>query len=1141
MRHHFFFLLYLLLPFGSLFAQTGNLLIQNYAKEQYKGGARVWAAHQDHNKIFYFGQQGLLEYDGAVWTKSIDTLFIRSIDSDEKGNLYVSSGDNFGVISKRNNPKKFTSFLPLLPDSVKKITFITRVICHGQYVYFSGEDELLTYNRSTNQIISYWKNEQGFGNVVVHNNKTYLGDDGKGLFVLEGKQTTFIPHTDSLKEAGVWDIFTKNEQEWLIVTYNKGLFTYHLPSQTLKPFKTAADEWLRQNRLYAVSSFANTQGKPYFVLGSQKDGLCIIDDKGNIVQHLNKANGLIDNHIADLLTDHNNNTWAATDKGISQVFTSLPFRKFDHHQNIQSTIYDILKHNGKLYIGTATGVMVAEGKQFQHIPQMPSTQSWDLMPFGKDVIVAGGNHGFYHLVEGKIKQNIEADWATMAIERSAKDSNVVFNAKYQAFEVLRFEQGQFKSLGHIAALEQTNNRSVAETPDGIVWVGVPQEGFYKIQFEGAINAQSVKNAKVSKHTKGLGLLAGCYVVKDAQQKVLFSTRSGLYHFNEQTQSFELYTPYQVDYSQRRYKSFYPSYDSKGNVWLPKNLTVLRKKENQQYAIDSTTLQPLLEPALCFFEETDSLYWLAIDDKLYQYDARYKIPTQSSFPAVVRMVKISSVDSVLCKSNCDTNVAAITNLPYQYNSLLFEYATQSYYAEKENQFQYKLEGYDNSWSVWTKEIRKEYTNLPEGNYCFVVRAKNALQEISTESSYAFTIQPPFYRTWLAYCLYAVVAVLFVYGLIKINTHRLLAAKLRLENIVRQRTQEIQLKNAELGQQKEEILAQTENLKMINEEMKTMNEELNSTLELANFQKSEIEKQHEDIKASINYAQRIQTAMLPFEERIGKSLKDFFVFYEPRDIVSGDFYWFQDTSIASYSVQNTQIATTQNNKIIIAAADCTGHGVPGAFMSMIGNELLNQIVNMYHITSPDKILEALHKGILYALKQDQSNNKDGMDIAIVVLTKQAEGENNQFQSLEYAGAMNPLYLIADKNSATLPDYLRQNPTLTHEQMAFFDIKATKHPIGGHSEDNETRTFAKLTIDLSQKAANETLIFYLCSDGYQDQFGGEKGGKFMVRRLKNLLFEIHHQPLVQQKQILQQTFNNWKGQSKQIDDVLVMGIRL
>jgi serine phosphatase RsbU (regulator of sigma subunit) len=180
------------------------------------------------------------------------------------------------------------------------------------------------------------------------------------------------------------------------------------------------------------------------------------------------------------------------------------------------------------------------------------------------------------------------------------------------------------------------------------------------------------------------------------------------------------------------------------------------------------------------------------------------------------------------------------------------------------------------------------------------------------------------------------------------------------------------------------------------------------------------------------------MLPFPDRIAQSLgEDYFILFKPKDIVSGDFYWFQDMSIENYDlgITNRILNSEKENKIIIVAADCTGHGVPGAFMSMIGNELLNQIVNVHHITSPDMILNQLHKGIRYALKQDETSNRDGMDIAICVIDKEK-------QVLEYAGAMNPLFYIQDNQ--------------------FFEIKADKKSIGG-LQGEEDRVFTKHTIQL------------------------------------------------------------------------------
>jgi len=320
------------------------------------------------------------------------------------------------------------------------------------------------------------------------------------------------------------------------------------------------------------------------------------------------------------------------------------------------------------------------------------------------------------------------------------------------------------------------------------------------------------------------------------------------------------------------------------------------------------------------------------------------------------------------------------------------------------------------------------------------------------------------------------------------------------LLQTKNKELAGKNIEINQQKEEILAQSENLKQINEE-------LNSTLVVVNDQKSMIESKNEDIMASIAYAKRIQTAMLPFEERIQTSLKDFFILFKPKDIVSGDFYWFQDTGIQSFALENPS-AQQLGNKIILAAADCTGHGVPGAFMSMIGNELLNQIVNIRGITRPSEILYKLHIGIRNALRQESSDSRDGMDVIICTLDKQAK-------TLEFAGAKNPLYYI-------------QNGIL-HE------IKGDKIPIGGEQMEQE-RIFTNHTISLDSPTT-----LYLCSDGYQDQFGGEQNKKFLVRNMKELFGKIHEQPMNAQKQFLENMLEKWMGNEKQTDDILIFGVRI
>jgi serine phosphatase RsbU (regulator of sigma subunit) len=304
---------------------------------------------------------------------------------------------------------------------------------------------------------------------------------------------------------------------------------------------------------------------------------------------------------------------------------------------------------------------------------------------------------------------------------------------------------------------------------------------------------------------------------------------------------------------------------------------------------------------------------------------------------------------------------------------------------------------------------------------------------------------------------------------------------------------------------------------NEELKQTNEELNTTIDLVERQKDLIEKKNEDITASIVYAKRIQTAMLPFEERIGRNLGEgnFFILYKPRDIVSGDFYWFEEIENEALAPDVDElfnpkalVSTEKVSKLVFAVVDCTGHGIPGAFMSMIANELLNEIVIEKNITSPDLILNHLHRGIRYALKQDQTDSRDGMDICICTLDK----INN---ILEFAGANNSIFLLKNNELEV--------------------IKADKMSIGG-AISNKERLFNKYSTQLESPTT-----LYLFSDGYQDQFGGPENRKFMTRKFRELLYSIHQLNMPQQKEILDKTIMEWMGEYSQTDDITVMGLKL
>ena len=259
-----------------------------------------------------------------------------------------------------------------------------------------------------------------------------------------------------------------------------------------------------------------------------------------------------------------------------------------------------------------------------------------------------------------------------------------------------------------------------------------------------------------------------------------------------------------------------------------------------------------------------------------------------------------------------------------------------------------------------------------------------------------------------------------------------------------------------------------------------------------QKNVIEIKNREVTESLHYAKRIQAAILPDIKKINQSLQDLFILYLPKDIVSGDFYSFAQ----------------RDEKIIVAAADCTGHGVAGAFMSMIGTALLNQIVNEKGITEPSEILTQLNDGIVTSLKQRESEMNEGMDIALCTI-------NNKSKTLQYSGANRPLWIIRNNE--------------------FQYYKPNKIPIGGQ-QYNKTDGFMQHNITLEQGDS-----IYLFSDGYVDQFGGDLGKKFMTKKFRELLLSVQHLSMNEQKEYLLNTLIKWKGKHDQVDDILVIGIKI
>lgn len=393
--------------------------------------------------------------------------------------------------------------------------------------------------------------------------------------------------------------------------------------------------------------------------------------------------------------------------------------------------------------------------------------------------------------------------------------------------------------------------------------------------------------------------------------------------------------------------------------------------------------------------------------------------------------------------------------YDKNYLTFVFTGVSLTSPDKVRYQYKLEGFDNGWSPVPIHFNEAtYSNLSPGEYTFMVKAANNDGVWNEEpAKYKFTIRPPFWQTILFYIGMVLFVIFCIYGFDRWRTRNLQKQKKVLEDRVEERTLELAIKNEELAQKNKEVTD------------------------------------------SIRYAKRLQDTMLLPANQLSKEIPDSFILFKPKDIVSGDFWFYR--RIGRY--------------MFIAAVDCTGHGVPGAFMSILTNDLLLQATDFVdEKATPASILDQLNRLMSEKMRYsvEELNIRDGVDIAMVAI-------NLDTRELQYAGAFNPLLVFHGKQ-------------LT-------ETKADKIPIGSWN-DSEERYY---TNHIQQLQPGDT--FYLFSDGYADQFGGPQGKKFKANQFKALLLSVQDLELSEQERTLNRTIENWRGELEQVDDMLVIGVRV
>ncbi len=1064
------------------YSQNGQPFIKNFLPLQYNGSGQIWdIAQGPKGRMYFAGNDGLIIFDGIRWTKFSPKQFhgftIRSIAfSPSDSVIYIGSVEKFGYLKPTPISFKFICLSDSLSSKYQKsFADIWSTKKLNNYVLFLADSVAFLYNIKTHKT-SVLATDQNFTFISKLNN--YL------IF----SSSNYIYKFNTLN-ASLQKISNPYRQIWFFYPYsgdtvlainqtNIYLFDIKTGKNIDTNIFTNLSKTIGHSLIY---SFAASYGsKPaYYIAGTVHNGIYIFSRKGKIIKHLNKKLGLVNQTVHCLYFDADSSLWAGTSNGISVLNLKIPFRIFDERNGIEGVIYSFLPVKNQLYLGTNLGLFFynKQKDKFQQIyyNNAPIQQVFALYKIkladSSVKYIACSAEGIFQIHGTKVK--LLTSMPSYSLSYSPLKPDAVYFIYGSSLFKIPYKKHNF--LQPVELKQLSSNLFLLNEADGYnIWLWDFAYGtlaYYNVL------SDSLHYVKQKPNINALGLID--------KNKYVFLTPSNLLKYDYKRDTFLTFnhplTPlthkYNITLIENIDSNFYAISVKKNK----KEKIYLVKINNNHLQIDSLLFQIINN--VSSFKTFDKDIWV-ISDKIYKFNPN-NYSVKSKFPPVITQITIN-YDSVIYSNPLYPLHKIAHKFPYKFNSITFFYSLPSYFASQPPTFSYLLLGSRNEkWSPWSTEAKHEFLNLFEGKYILKIKARNQFHYQSQITSFEFKISPPWYRSIPAYIFYFLTLVAFIYIIVKLRERQLKKENERLEQIIKQRTAEIQ-------QQKEEILAQAENLKEMNELLKQKNQEIEQILENLQQANKKISEQNKHITASIEYAKKIQTAIFAYEDLLDQFFPQHFIFFQPKEIVSGDFYW----------------AEKIQNKIFIAVADCTGHSVPGAMMSMLSSALLSQIFTK-KIHSTAQVLNQLRNEIIKILVHSEKSGhiyREGLDIALISI-------DTQTLNLEFSGAYNPVIIV------------RNNQLI--------ELKPDKMPIG---YSRKTKNFSSQTIKLL-----ENDMIYMFSDGFQDQFGGPNYSKFYRKNFYKLLLSVANLPTDQQLQIITSTFFQWKNNYPQTDDVLVLGLRI
>ncbi|MBI4645828.1 MAG: hypothetical protein HY738_04295, partial [Bacteroidia bacterium] len=825
--HIYIFLIFFSNYSSSQYFETGYPYINNIPPSEYGYESQNFSIVQDNLGILFIANlNGVIEYDGTSWNL-IKVPGAYSLAAGTDGIIYVGGYNEFGYLNRNiYGCIQYFSFIHELDTRYSGFGTVKEALACTNEIFFSTQTKLFRWNFKNVECIDSADN---YLKIFKADNILYEYKSGIGLLEYAGYNFTMVIEGDFFSKKKIIEILPFNNSTLLVSTFRqaqcnagsthsntgknllikteseKGFYLYC--SDSIIPFNTKADDFFEENKISCATILSGT----YYAFGTNRCGLIIINNKGEILYNINNATGLYDDDIRDIYIDNSFNMWLATNNGISRVEVPDAFSYFDRTSGLSGGAKEIIRHNGILYVATTQGLFYLDRQKELLASCRPSLRFLPVKGIDSDgntffstcsKLFLATDNGLYKISDSTSALII--DGLHEIVIESEKYPGHLYNGRSDGLAVLKYENG---SLSEDCKIKNINShiRTIVEEDNGTLWLGTDYEGVYMVDLSSEWNTEP----DMFHFQKGYGLPVD-YEWIDVYKTsggILFSTAKGVFRFNKQIKRFYQDTLLGIYFSDSKQWLFPVVEDKNKNLWFTSGQTdcyskqtimALFQGEGKKYRIIRSPFIKIRNYTIeDIYPDTNDIVWLASFDKVLRYDNKMMNSAYPAFHTILKKVVVGK-DSLLPvhtytyeknKIIAGQIDSLIPVLPYRLNSFFFEFAAPSYQSEKQVVYSYILEGFNKNWSEWALLNKKEYTNLPEGAYTFKVKARDIFGNESAETAFSFSVQPPYYRTWWAYLAYLLILGSFVYMVIRWRNLLFEKERHKLEKMIIERTDEI----------------------------------------------------------------------------------------------------------------------------------------------------------------------------------------------------------------------------------------------------------------------------------------------------------------------------------------------------------------